>query len=192
MHMSHKKRASTAFKSIGAASLAAATIISGVSFGPAAYAASMTPSAAPGLTGPLVVSYQLANQPQYYNGYEAPSRAGQTVRAWLSLSKSDATAKAGEWTFPALDGKGEVKANGTDLCLTSGATSVIVTAQTCDGRASQQFEWKPGSLGANYRALYSSDRHSWLSAQGPGGGPAVGMPQPWPPGMPITTSQSAI
>jgi hypothetical protein len=34
MHMSHKKRASTAFKSIGAAGLAAATIVSGLSFGP--------------------------------------------------------------------------------------------------------------------------------------------------------------
>jgi hypothetical protein len=40
MHMSHKKRASTAFKSIGAAGLAAATIVSGLSFGaPAASAA---------------------------------------------------------------------------------------------------------------------------------------------------------
>jgi hypothetical protein len=36
MHMSHKKRATTAFKSIGAAGLVAATIVSGLSFGPAA------------------------------------------------------------------------------------------------------------------------------------------------------------
>ncbi len=44
MHMSHKKRASTAFKSMGAAGLAAATIVSGLSFGaPAASAAGVTP-----------------------------------------------------------------------------------------------------------------------------------------------------
>jgi len=39
MHMSHKKRASTALKSMGAAGLVAATIVSGLSFGPAAVAA---------------------------------------------------------------------------------------------------------------------------------------------------------
>jgi len=39
MHMSHKNKASTGFKSIGAAGLAAATIISGLSFGSAAVAA---------------------------------------------------------------------------------------------------------------------------------------------------------
>jgi hypothetical protein len=46
MHMSHKKRASTAFKSIGAAGLAAATIISGLSIGTETAAATETGSQA--------------------------------------------------------------------------------------------------------------------------------------------------
>jgi hypothetical protein len=85
--MSHKKKASTAFKSIGAAGLVAATMISGLAFGPSAS------QAAPSSTNAGTVQLILKNGSEYTyfkgRGGEAGTHAATTSS--LAAAKADAT-----------------------------------------------------------------------------------------------------
>lgn len=100
MHMSHKKRASTAFKSIGAAGLAAATIVSGLSFGPAG-AASASASAnsiaaeTPESLGKVPFYFQ------YGSGFAALSGgSGNPTTGFMGNLQSYSTAAAAEAGAP--------------------------------------------------------------------------------------------
>jgi len=119
MHMSHKKKASTAFKSIGAAGLAAATIVTGLSFGPLTAVAS--PSDAASITAADGAFIQrTATGWVAYDGTTAtttpPSSNGKRAilsgHAYSSLEDAIAAAKANDWdkwTFPAIGSTGYIK-----------------------------------------------------------------------------------
>jgi len=124
MHMSHKKRASFALKSMGAAGLAAATIVSGLSFG--APAASASGAAAPKATvtaddGRVLGSFVLKSSAgSYYAVGSKNSAGGSPVGANVLVTTSLATARgwAVQAEFPAPGTSGPIK-NGTGgSCLT--------------------------------------------------------------------------
>lgn len=101
MHMSHKKRASTALKSMGAAGLAAATIVSGLSFGaPAASAAPQLQSISPQATASGKFVMKLSTGSTYW-----------AVRSDLSATAHStlAAAKAAAATATFTTGTGQVK-----------------------------------------------------------------------------------
>lgn len=111
MHMSHKKRASTAFKSIGAAGLAAATIVSGLSFG--APAASASPEiGSTTVTGKLV----LAENDIFYSVLSSNHNStGASMRGYRTLA--EAKSKAVMVDFPAPGERGRIQLAGGGQCL---------------------------------------------------------------------------
>ncbi|WP_181438318.1 Ig-like domain-containing protein [Curtobacterium sp. MCLR17_040] len=162
--MSHKKRASTALKSMGAAGLAAATIVSGLSFGaapataaPDSRASSTQANEVTGLRGKFVISY--VNQGNWYTGYKAPKAAGSVVPAVYVSSASSARAAAGTWIMPNTDASGSIRADGTDLCMTA-TSGIQVTSERCDGRKAQQFSWVAGGAGVGSKTLVSNFKAS--------------------------------
>ena len=150
MHMSHKKRASTALKSMGAAGLAAATIVSGLSFGAPAVASSSQTQAAPTaansdtagrLQGRFVLQYR--DGVAVYYGANAPKAAGDGRLSYQQTTVSKAAAEAATWTFPAFGTTGEVRGTGSasDVCLTMSEEVNTLVNYKCDGRASQNLRW---------------------------------------------------
>ncbi|WIB43195.1 hypothetical protein [Curtobacterium sp. MCLR17_058] len=162
--MSHKKRAPFALKSMGAAGLAAATIVSGLSFGaapataaPDSRASSTQANEVTGLRGKFVISY--VNQGNWYTGYKAPKAAGSVVPAVYVSSASSARAAAGTWIMPNTDASGSIRADGTDLCMTA-TSGIQVTSERCDGRKAQQFSWVAGGAGVGSKTLVSNFKAS--------------------------------
>jgi hypothetical protein len=96
MHMSHKKRASTAFKSIGAAGLAAATIVSGLTFGaPAARAVEAHSGGALKLvlqSGTTYYAYRAKPQ-SYYGSYTSLAAAEAAATPLTAKKNTDGTYK---------------------------------------------------------------------------------------------------
>ncbi|MFJ4076263.1 beta strand repeat-containing protein [Curtobacterium sp. NPDC089991] len=108
--MSRKKRA-TALKSVGAAGLAAATLVSGLSFGPAASAASAAPSpTASGdrLTGKIVFKYPFNEQ------YAAVDK--NFGSKWYSTYEAALQNAAPGWEIPAKGSTGIIK-NSDGRCV---------------------------------------------------------------------------
>ncbi|WP_159573469.1 Ig-like domain-containing protein [Curtobacterium sp. 18060] len=108
--MSRKKRA-TALKSFGAAGLAAATLVSGLSFGPAASAASAAPSpTASGdrLTGKIVFKYPFNEQ------YAAVDK--NFGSKWYSTYEAALQNAAPGWEIPAKGSTGIIK-NSDGRCV---------------------------------------------------------------------------
>ncbi|MCA5922357.1 hypothetical protein, partial [Curtobacterium oceanosedimentum] len=95
--MSHKKRASTAFKSMGAAGLAAATIVSGLSFGAPAVAAS--PDAPKAWTQSFSAKFVM----QRGSSYIALKSDGQAA-SYSSLSAAMSAALTGTFPTPGTTG----------------------------------------------------------------------------------------
>ncbi|MEV7761604.1 hypothetical protein [Curtobacterium flaccumfaciens] len=118
--MSHKKRASTALKSMGAAGLVAATIVSGLSFGAAsATAAPTTPSIT--ANGERVLgSFVLKNSAGVYYAVTSVNGPGSPTGAKVSATSSLATAKsrAVRAEFPAPGTTGPIKSGPNGSCLT--------------------------------------------------------------------------
>ena len=147
MHMSHKKRASTALKSMGAAGLVAATIVSGLSFGSAAFAASPTsslsPNAADRVVGPFVQQNRGSGD-QAWVAVRAPVINQIPVFSWTS-SYSSASNSAGIYSFPAPGTSGPIRGVGSssNLCLQADGTTVtsLVYARSCDSSAAQNWTW---------------------------------------------------
>lgn len=153
MHMSHKKRASTAFKSMGAAGLAAATIVSGLSFGPvAANAASEAESS---MLGKMVIY-----APGNWGGYGIPSANSSTIPVINhASSEAGAAARVGDWFVPAVGSIGTIRpANVPNRCATASGSDDRVWLSDCNGSVSQKWEWtrNNGALRAlGYTGPYS-------------------------------------
>lgn len=147
MHMSHKKRASTALKSMGAAGLAAATIVSGLSFGSAAFGASPTSSLSPNDAARVVGPFVQQNRSSGDNAWvavRAPVENQIPTRSWTS-SYSSASNSAGIYSFPAPGTSGPIRGVGSssNLCLQADGTveHSRVYARSCDGSAAQNWTW---------------------------------------------------
>jgi hypothetical protein len=165
MHMSHKKRASTAFKSLSAAGLVAATIMSGLSFGPTAFAASETSAQETRLYGPFV---ELNTVAQRYdaatlNGSSPSFQNSGSLEAAKSFAKTT-------FSFPAKGSTGQVRAElggGAALCMTSSSTSFDATLRTCSAASNQLFYWSGDTLRAQVPSNYGSDLGiGWSTASG--------------------------
>ncbi len=109
---------------MGAAGLAAATIVSGLSFG-AASATAVSTTDAPVLVGP----------------FQTKTAAGYTNRTnWVASGSSINTGSGGTWSFPAVGTAGPIRSLEAGKCATLGQKDWdAVTLVTCDGRATQQF-----------------------------------------------------
>lgn len=149
MHMSHKKRASTALKSMGAAGLAAATIVSGLSLGaPAASATEAESSARTSskaaentLRGKLVI---YAPVTQTWGYYGTPSASGGIPTSRAS-SLADAASKAGDWIFPGSSATGTLSpANHPNRCVTVATTGLDLSLANCTNATNQKFKWADG------------------------------------------------
>ena len=127
-------------RAVGAAGLAAATIVTGLSFGPAASRAetSDTASSVGGarLTGKLVTAFR--NPISEWYGVGQPSK-GVQVRAPSSTSLAGALRSATNYEIPGLDETGPVIAE-NGLCLQLNSEKVV--GATCDGSESQQWTLK--------------------------------------------------
>ncbi|ROR36137.1 hypothetical protein EDF63_0253 [Curtobacterium sp. JUb34] len=113
MHMSHNKRATTALKSLAAAGLAATTILSSLSFAPAAFAESNPEPSLQQTKSPIGVNVQGAPlDPTYYgarnvddngvNFYGTPRCTGDYLGCGIIVSRSpgaNATPFAGEGRY---------------------------------------------------------------------------------------------
>jgi hypothetical protein len=116
MHMSeNKKKAITAFKSMGAAGLAAATLVSGLSFGPAAVAASSTTEAPHAST--LAVAAPTITDAYRYTRVDGTTEWQYMITGTASASLYYNGAYAGQ-----LDGNGKIT-----FKTTSGRTTGNVT-----------------------------------------------------------------
>lgn len=161
MHMSHKKRASTALKSMGAAGLAAATIVSGLSFGaPVAMASAVTPAAdtsasADRLIGKFVVQTQRMGWRYGYFGAYAPVDNGLMTGGSSKSSAEEAARDAAIWTFPARGTWGEIRGTGSasNVCLQVSESRTAITNHRCNGSDSQTFAL--GKVSANGYSMYS-------------------------------------
>jgi len=121
MHMSHKKRASFALKSMGAAGLAAATIVSGLSFGAAP--ATATGAAAPEMsttTDERVSGQLILKSGDYYGAATETNEKGSPAGAivYLRSSLDEARSRAARVEFPAPGTRGPIK-NSRGQCLVS-------------------------------------------------------------------------
>ncbi|WIE68838.1 Ig-like domain-containing protein [Curtobacterium sp. MCLR17_054] len=127
--MSHKKRASTALKSMGAAGLAAATIVSGLSFGaPAATAASTTKvSTQSAMIGKFVFKGNVNYWGITGDRYTSP---------YVGESYASAAARASTYSFPAIGQPGAIKIEGSDRCLTASDYPALAA---CNGSSAQNW-----------------------------------------------------
>jgi len=124
-------------RAAGAAGLAAATIVTGLGFGPAASANDH----APAKSGSLYVKGRFVSKSTAWEFFAAgtPS-AGAAVPSTLHSKLADAETNATEWTFPAVGHEGPIQAVGTNLCLNvSGSKGNPATTEPCDDRDSEQF-----------------------------------------------------
>jgi hypothetical protein len=127
-------------KAVLSAGLAAATVISGLSFGVAA--ATAAPSTTAGLDriqGKFVTQSSTPGTPRAF-GAVGKATTGVIVPITATAQLTDAVAAAAVWTFPAVGTSGPVVNNG--LCLTYVQVDTDMLAQPCvSGSASQQFLW---------------------------------------------------
>ncbi|PZE29262.1 hypothetical protein DEJ09_10205 [Curtobacterium sp. MCLR17_055] len=155
MHMSHKKRASTALKSMGAAGLAAATIVSGLSFGappaaaaPSARAATIQSSGA--LTGKLYSTKTGYDGVTYYYSVQANARAGAPVRMSWYTSKAAAVSSSSGWVVPKPGSTGAMVLAGTNFCADRTGSAygyAAVRIETCNDSVGQMWSWAAKSGG---------------------------------------------
>jgi hypothetical protein len=115
MHMSHKKRASFALKSMGAAGLAAATIVSGLPFGTAS--ATAATAADTTVSGQIVVS----PGPGYY--FALDGQGDNAAKMTASSTLEGAKRYAPVFELPAPGTSGPIRKPGTETCVTRGTTS---------------------------------------------------------------------
>lgn len=137
---------------MGAAGLAAATIVSGLSFGAPAASATAAPepsSAETQASDRLIGKFVQLNRtgstdPRAFVGVAAPTLNAAPGRVW-SQSKATAQSSAGTYTFPAAGNRGPIRGTGSaaDLCLQPSSLSVgsVVLGRACTGAANQDWEW---------------------------------------------------
>jgi hypothetical protein len=138
---------------MGAAGLAAATIVSGLSFGGSAIAAPTTSSSANAVTptasaARLEGKFLLENG-SYFWGMPTPINRGSSWLGRTRDNKSTAESKAGTWSFPLMDQVGEVRSG--NICLTISAEINSIVNYTCDGRAAQRLQWVPLTGSTRFR-----------------------------------------
>jgi hypothetical protein len=149
MHMSHKKRASFALKSMGAAGLAAATIVSGLSFGAPAASASDASSGAKTFTTAAESTLRgkfVAYGPtkKHWGYFGTPGASGGIPIGWAT-SLADGASKAGEWILPGSGVTGTVRpADQPNRCVTVPQTQWEVSLAPCTNAANQKFKWANG------------------------------------------------
>ena len=138
----------TISKAVLSAGLAAATVVSGLSFGAAAATASGPDATATGagrLVGPLVTE----SGTTWDNPFSAPSvvASGQPIAANRSATLAAALAAATDWTIPGATGAGPISpASDPSLCVTAGTIDTPATLQRCaSGAANQQFVQAPNT-----------------------------------------------
>lgn len=137
MHMSHKKRASTALKSMGATGLAAATIVSGLSFGAAP--ASATPSSSTNSTIQLILKN--GSQYTYWQDFAANSYVFASTTSSLATAKANAT----HLTVSGRDGRYTLSTR--SYCVDSW-DGILTLSSTC-----ASFKLENGLLKANGSGL---------------------------------------
>ncbi|QZQ55988.1 hypothetical protein KZI27_03815 [Curtobacterium sp. TC1] len=145
--MSHKKRASTAFKSIGAAGLAAATIVSGLSFG--LPAASATPPSSSSMISPQATKSGKFVLQAYGSFYAVQSDLRYTQHSTLAAAKAVAT------TATFTDGTGP---------LQIGAQCVSIATDTVNlrlGSCSNAHQWVMSGA-----SLFESRSSTWRIVPG--------------------------
>ncbi|WP_144757451.1 hypothetical protein, partial [Curtobacterium pusillum] len=168
--MSHKNRA-RALKSIGAAGLAAATVVSGLSFGAAASAATAASPAPQAVTqansSRVVGPWVSRSSSDVYTAVTTPSQGAQLL-GYHGNSLSAVASRATVWSFPAAGATGPVRFDGSDLCLTYSGERYDVKTATCDGSPGQQFVTSPVNhrfaAGYGVRAIEPKNgKYAWIS-----------------------------
>jgi hypothetical protein len=120
-------------RAVGAAGLAAATIVSGLSSGPAFGAQDST--AASEVYGKFVTkstsyTYLVASNPQ---------DGKQLAHSSFPSQQAAETAATADWVFPAIGSQGTIHPVGSDLCLSR--TEYIVVMSECSGALTQKWYW---------------------------------------------------
>ncbi|WP_419766684.1 Ig-like domain-containing protein [Curtobacterium flaccumfaciens] len=145
--MSHKKRASTALKSMGAAGLAAATIVSGLSFG--ALAATASPVQTDSFSTPLV--FKAGNS---YRAYTISGTEAFTTKFTATdySTYSAAAARATSATFPDVGTTGYINVGSVGCLGLLYATSTFISADPAYCTTDNPVRWSVSRSGAVYSA----------------------------------------
>ncbi|WP_139195838.1 Ig-like domain-containing protein [Curtobacterium sp. MCBA15_009] len=145
--MSHKKRASTAFKSMGAAGLAAATIVSGLSFGLPAASAAADPISTSSMTSPLV--FKVGSS---YRAYTIqPEQWGESrFKVTNHSSYSSASAAATPVSMPDPGQRGVISVEGKCLGAHGFGSFTLVSAEARYCSGDSQSNWRVSTSGSLY------------------------------------------
>jgi hypothetical protein len=123
-------------RAVGAAGLAAATIVTGLSFGPAAQAAK--PLGNVEVTGKWVTK----NSSSSYFTITSVAAKGETLKATEYRTANAAAAASDiEWMFPSLGSEGSVRPRGSSLCVTDESGVRLLVMEECSGALNQKFAW---------------------------------------------------
>ncbi|MDM7892030.1 hypothetical protein [Curtobacterium caseinilyticum] len=131
------------FRAVGAAGLAAATIVTGLSFGPAAAHAGtpQQPSeagASNSTSATQVAMIVLQDTSKAFNGLGEPT-SGERLLANPQATREAAEQFAETWQLPVEGHEGAVSRNG--LCLTNSGKLVAILPRPCNGSRSQLIKW---------------------------------------------------
>ncbi|MGY2899864.1 hypothetical protein ACVKXF_002518 [Curtobacterium sp. PvP017] len=200
MHMSHKKRASTAFKSMGAAGLVAATIVSGLSFG-----------AAPATAAPNSATTAASSQAKLvfkngstFSAFVPRSEGTERVSARSFSTLAEATAAAAKLSVTAVSGGFFLSGptSGTCLGTSTKLSGVALHVYPANINAScGTFSVSGGNLlmnGSNLgdvatvRGTSPEDRWVYRGIRTSGNAEFVGDPGPMQPDVPLVASVSTV
>lgn len=147
---------------VGAGALALATVVTGLSFGPAAFAETAVTADAKSdqIHGPLVFQRKNADASDKWSTIvnTTTTTSGWPIRTYATYE--EAAAASVDWVFPKVGATGQVQptTNPKNYCLAIGAASNYIVLRTCSATdAQQKMQWKDFSRdGMSGKTLFTA------------------------------------